>query len=434
MKEQINKLIKKYFQKNFPKQKFLPGHTFIPSSRKVFDEREMQLMTEAVLDGWWTEGRFSQQFEQRLAKWLGSKFCITTNSGSSANLLALTALTSLKLGERRLKKGDEVITLAANFPTTVNPIIQNNLKPVFVDIDLGIYNINIKGLKKAISKKTKAIFIPHTLGNPFNLTEVLKICQKYNLWLIEDNCDSLGSLYKRKKTGAFGHLSTLSFYAAHHATTGEGGAVCTDDPLLKRIIISLRDWGRDCWCRTGHDNTCGKRFAWQLGDLPYGYDHKFIYSEIGYNLKLTDMQAALGVAQLDKLDSFIQKRQKNFDFLYNKLKHLKKYFILPQKEKFSQPSWFGFPLTLTEKCSFKREDLLRYLDRYKIGIRLLFGGNIIRQPYFKDYQIKYRKVGNLENTDKTMRDTFWLGIYPGLGQKELSFIVQKLEDFIKQND
>lgn len=434
MNLKLKKLIKENFDKNFTDKKFIPGQTPIPASGKVFNEREIELMVEAVLDGWWTEGRFNQQFEKKLAKWLGRKFCAVTNSGSSANLLALTALTSFRLGKRRLKKGDEIITVAAAFPTTVNPIIQNNLVPVFVDICLRTYNVDPEQVKKAISKKTKAVFLAHTLGNPFDINEILRICQKYNLWLIEDNCDALGSLYKRKKTGTFGNLSTQSFYPAHHITSGEGGAVLTDDPLLDKIIRSLRDWGRDCWCRTGHDNTCKKRFSWQLGDLPYGYDHKYIYSEIGYNLKNTDIEAALGLAQLEKLSGFIKKRRENFEFLYKELKKIDDYFILPKKERFSQPSWFGFPLTLEDNCPFLREDLLKYLNKYKIGTRLLFGGNIIKQPYFKNYQIKFKKIGNLKNTDKTAKDAFWIGVYPGLDKEKLSFVVKKFEDFIKKYD
>jgi CDP-6-deoxy-D-xylo-4-hexulose-3-dehydrase len=428
----LKKLIKENFGKNFTEGKFIPGQTPIPASGKVFNEREIELMVEAVLDGWWTEGRFNQEFEKKLASWLGRRFCAVTNSGSSANLLALTALTSFKLGKGRLKKGDEVIAVAAAFPTTVNPIIQNNLTPVFVDIDLGTYNVNIEQLKKAISKKTKAIFLAHTLGNPFNLNEILRICQKHNLWLIEDNCDALGSLYKRRKTGTFGHLSTQSFYPAHHITTGEGGAVLTDNPLLDKIVRSLRDWGRDCWCRTGHDNTCKRRFSWQLGDLPAGYDHKYIYSEIGYNLKNTDIEAALGLAQLKKIDGFIKRRRENFNFLYKNLEQFRDYFILPQTEKFSQPSWFGFLITLKDNCPFSREDLLKYLNKYKIGTRLLFGGNITKQPYFKNYRIKFRKVGPLENTDKIMKDTFWIGIYPGLNREKLSFVINVFTNFFKK--
>lgn len=430
MRLDFNILIKKHYQSNFSSKKFIPGKTFIPASGKVFNEKEFKKMVEAVLDGWWTEGRFNQEFEEKLAKWIGRKFCITVNSGSSANLLALAALTSFRLGDRRLQKGEEVITVAAGFPTTINPIIQNNLKPVFVDIDLRTYNANVEQIKRAISKRTRAIFLAHTLGNPFCLNEIIEICEKYNLFLIEDNCDALGSVYKRKKTGSFGYISTQSFYPAHHITMGEGGALLTDDILLDRIIRSLRDWGRDCWCRTGCDNTCGKRYSWKFKSLPV-YDHKYTYSEIGYNLKITDMQAALGVAQLNKLDKFIQKRKENFDFLYERLQDFKDCLILPEIEKFSQPSWFGFPITLKDNCSFLREDLLKYLDEYKIGIRLLFGGNIIKQPYFNNYKIKFRKIGNLKNTDKVMRNAFWLGVYPGLNRERLDFIVKKIGDFIK---
>lgn len=431
MDSKLKALIKEYWQKKFAPRKFISGETSIPVSGKGFNEKEMQMMMEAVLDGHWTEGRFNQEFEQKLAKWIGVKFCITVNSGSSANLLAISALTSFRLGEKRLKKGDEVITTAVAFPTTINPIIQNNLIPVFVDVDLAACNASIDQIKKAISKKTKAIFLAHTLGNPFNLDGVTKLCKKHKLWLIEDNCDALGSIYKNKKTGSFGHIATQSFYPAHHITMGEGGALLTNDPVIDKIIRSMRDWGRDCSCRTGQDNACGKRFSWQKGDLPCGYDHKYIYSEIGYNLKITDMQAALGLAQLEKLDKFIQKRIENFDFLYKKMQGFDDYFILPKAENFSQPSWFGFPLTLKNGCSFSREDLLQYLNQYKIGIRLLFGGNIIKQPYFKNYKIKFRKIGSLINTDLVMKNSFWLGVYPGLGQQELNFIIKVFNDFLK---
>lgn len=431
MNKKLEQEIKKKYHEKFGIKKFIPGITSIPASGKIFDEKEMMAMCEAVLDGWWTEGRFASEFEKKLAKWLGRKYCLAVNSGSSANLLAISALTSFRLGKRRLKKGDEVITVAAGFPTTVNPIIQNNLVPVFVDIDLKTYNANTAQIKKAInSGRTKAIFLAHTLGNPFNLEEIGKLCQKHKLWLIEDNCDALGSIYKNKKTGSFGQISTQSFYPAHHITMGEGGALLTDDPLLAKIAASIRDWGRDCWCRTGQDNTCGKRFSWQLGELPYGYDHKYVYSEIGYNLKITDMQAALGVAQLEKLDSFIKKRRANFDFLFKKLQIFSDCFILPSAEKASQPSWFGFLITLKNNCPFSREDLLKYLNQHKIGTRLLFAGNIIKQPYFQNYQIDYRVVGDLKNTDLVMKNTFWLGVYPGLGKEELNFVAQKIKDFI----
>lgn len=433
IEEQIRKKIQKYFQEKFGNNggSFIPGQTPILASGKIFDEKEMQLMVEAVLDGWWTEGRFNQEFEQKLAQWIGRKYCITVNSGSSANLLALTALTSFKLGDRRLKKNDEVITVAAGFPTTINPIVANNLRIVFIDVDLGTYNANVNQIEKAISKKTKAIFLAHTLGNPIALNEISKICRQNNLWLIEDNCDALGSVYGGRKTGSFGHIATQSFYPAHHITMGEGGALLTDDPLLKKIIVSLRDWGRDCHCHTGHDNTCKKRYCYQLGSLPYGYDHKYIYSEIGYNMKITDMQAALGVVQLDKLDDFIQKRKNNFNFLYKEISNLEDYFILPRSESLSQPSWFGFLITLRNNCFFSREELLRYLDKYKISTRLLFAGDIIKQPYFKNNQIKFRKISNLKNTDKIMNDSFWIGVYPGLNQEKLDFVIEKFNDFAR---
>lgn len=419
-------------QNKITKKKFVAGETLVPVSGKVFNEKEIKLMTEAVLDCHWTEGRFNAEFEEKLAKYLDRKFCITVNSGSSANLLAISALTSFRLGEKRLKKGDEVITVAAAFPTTINPIIQNNLTPVFVDVDLGSYNANIEQIKKAISKKTKAIFLAHTLGNPFDFGEILKICKKHNLWLIEDNCDALGSIYKNKKTGSFGHIATQSFYPAHHITMGEGGAILTNDEMLNKIIRSMRDWGRDCACRTGQDNACGKRFEHQFGDLPCGYDHKYIYSEIGYNMKITDIQAALGVAQLQKLDNFVVKRRKNFDFLYQKMQAFSDYFILPEAEKYSAPSWFGFILTLKNNCLFSREDLLKYLNEHKIGTRLLFGGNILKQPYFKNYKIKFRKIGSLANTDLIMKNTFWLGVYPGIGEQELNFVAKTFDNFFKK--
>lgn len=432
-----NAIINEY-KKRFPKRKFIPSQTAAPVSGKVFNEREILMMVEAVLDGHWTEGRFCKKFEEELAEFLGVKFCSMVNSGSSANLLALSAMTSFRLPpERRLKKGDEVVATAASFPTTVNPIIQNSLIPVFVDIDLGTYNINIKNLEKAISKKTKAIFIAHTLGNPFNLDEIMKLRKKYNLWLIEDNCDALGSKYKGKYTGSFGDISTLSFYPAHHITTGEGGAILTSNPLLYKIVRSMRDWGRDCWCPTGRDNTCGKRFEWKLGDLPKGYDHKYIYSEIGYNLKSTDLQGALGLAQMGKLPDFIKKREENFDYLYNAFKKFEKYFILPQWEKNAQPSWFGFLLTLKDSAKFSREDLLKFLNERKIATRLLFAGNITKQPYFTDRNVgdvgnvNYRIAGDLKNTNYIMNNTFWLGVYPGLDKEMLKYIIKGFEEFLK---
>ena len=433
MEKDTRKSIVSEYKKRFPRKRFIPGKTPVPVSGKVFDEKEILNMVEAVLEGHWTDGKHVQEFENKLTGLIGRKFCATVNSGSSANLVALSALTSVKLPkEMRLKAGDEVITVAAGFPTTVNPIIKNNLVPVFVDVDLGTYDANVRELKKAISKKTKAIFLAHTLGNPFNIDEIMKLCQKYNLWLIEDNCDALGSKYAGRYTGTFGHISTLSFYPAHHITTAEGGAIFTDTPILNKVIKSIRDWGRDCWCPTGKDNTCGKRFEWKLGDLPYGYDHKYIYSEIGYNLKMTDIQAALGLAQLDKLNEFIEKRKDNFDYLYQAFQKFEKYFILPKWEKKAEPDWFGFLLTVKKSTGFSREDLTRFLNERKIGTRLLFAGNIIRQPYFKNYKIKYRTVGELKNTDIVMNSTFWIGVYPGLNKEMLEYTLKCFEEFLER--
>lgn len=426
-----NNLIQE-FKDKFPPKEFVPGESPVPVSGKVFDEQEILEMTEAVLDGWWTEGRFTKEFEEKLANFLGLKFCSLVNSGSSANLLVLTALTSFRIPEeKRLKKGDEVITTAASFPTTINPIIQNGLMPVFVDVELGNYNAKLENIKNAVSKKTKAIFLAHTLGNPYEVEELKNFCDKNNLWLIEDNCDALGSKYNGKLTGTFGHLSTLSFYPAHHITMGEAGAVLTNDSLLNKIVRSLRDWGRDCFCPTGRDNTCTKRFEQQHGDLPAGYDHKYVYSEIGYNLKTTDPQAALGLAQLNKLQQFIQKRKENFNYLYQALKKFDDKFILPAWDKKSEPSWFGFLLTIKDGAGFERKDLLKFLESKKIHTRLLFAGNIIRQPYFKNYKIDYRVSGDLKNTDKVMNDTFWIGVYPGINKEMLGFVIKSFKEFLK---
>lgn len=404
----------------------------MPVSGKVFDEKEMVNAVEAVLDGWWTEGRFSEQFESKLSYWLGVKQAILVNSGSSANLLAISALTSVKLGAKKLNPGDEVITVATSFPTTVNPIIQNKLVPVFVDVDLGYYNANVEEIKKAISPKTRAIFLAHTLGNPFDLDAIAAICKEHDLWLIEDNCDALGSLYNGKYTGTFGHIATCSFYPAHHITLGEGGALLTNDEILAKIIRSMRDWGRDCWCRTGNDNTCGMRFGWQLGDLPYGYDHKYIYSEIGYNLKVTDIQAALGAAQLEKLPDFVAKRKANFKTLYNALKKFEDFFILPKWLDNMDPSWFGFLITIKEGVSFDRDTLVQFLKDKQIATRYLFAGNIIKQPYFIDNKIEYRVVGDLKNTNLIMNNTFWIGVFPGLTTEMMEYMVKCFEEFISE--
>ncbi|MDQ2100458.1 MAG: lipopolysaccharide biosynthesis protein RfbH [Tychonema bourrellyi B0820] len=372
-------------------------------------------------------GRYAAEFEQRFAEWMGVKHCLLVNSGSSANLLALSALTSPKLGDKRLQPGDEVITVAAGFPTTVNPIFQNQLVPVFLDVKLPTYDIDTDQLEAAFSPRTRAIMVAHTLGNPFNLEAVMAFAQKHDLWVIEDNCDAVGSLYQGKKTGTFGHLSTASFYPAHHMTMGEGGAVLTNDTRLKKIVESFRDWGRDCWCPPGVDNTCGKRYGWQLGDLPSGYDHKYTYSHVGYNLKMTDMQAAVGCAQLDKLPEFVAKRRHNFEFLHQQLQDLQDVLVLPEAAPNSEPSWFGFLLSVRENAPFTRNALVQYLEEKRIGTRLLFGGNLVRQPLYQGLQ--YRVVGKLANTDMVMYSAFWLGVFPGLTEEMLSYVVSTIREF-----
>lgn len=435
MNKNLEREIKKEYQKRFGTEKFIPGDSQILTSGRIFDEKEMIAMTEAVLEGWWTEGRFASEFEKKFAKWIGCNYCVTTTSGSSANLLALAALTSYELGDQKIKRGDEVITIAASFPTTVNPIIIYGLVPVFVDVDLATYNIKIIDLKKAIRHgRTKAIFIPHNLGNPFSLDEVKKICQKHKLWLIEDNCDALASRYQNKYTGSFGDLATCSFYAGHHMAMGEGGAVVTNNKILAKIVRSIRDWGRDCHCKTGHDNACGKRFRWKLGDLPYGYDHKFIFSEIGYNLKLTDIQAVLGLTQLEKLPLFTKIRERNFNWLNKKFKKFEKFFILPENQTQSNPSWFGFVLTLKENCPFSRAELINFLESHKIATRLVLAGNLTKQPYFKNYQIKYRQIGKLTNTDIIMNRSFWFGLYQGINEPQLNYIYKIFKEFLAKYD
>jgi CDP-4-dehydro-6-deoxyglucose reductase, E1 len=429
LRSQILGLVAEYHQEAFPSKEFIPGTSAVPVSGKVFDATELKYLVDASLDFWLTTGRFAAEFERKLADWMGVKHCALVNSGSSANLVALSALTSTLLGDRRLLPGDEVITVAAGFPTTVNPIFQNQLIPVFVDIKLPNYDIDITQLEAALSPKTKAIMIAHTLGNPFNLTEVMAFADRHNLWVIEDNCDALGSTYQGKKTGTFGHISTLSFYPAHHITMGEGGAVLTNDSKLKKIIESFRDWGRDCWCNPGVDNSCNKRFGWQLGDLPSGYDHKYTYSHVGYNLKLTDMQAAVGLAQLDKLPQFIEQRRKNFDFLYQQLQGLEDVLILPEATTDSEPSWFGFILSVRDTADFTRNELVQHLEKNLIATRLLFGGNLIRQPAYKD--LNYRVIGDLSNTDRVMNNAFWIGLYPGLTEEMLKYTASILRQFCR---
>jgi CDP-4-dehydro-6-deoxyglucose reductase, E1 len=409
-------------------QPFVPGRTPVPPSGKVIGARELELLVESSLDGWLTTGRFNDAFERKLGQYLGRKHVRTTNSGSSANLVAMTALTSHLLGDRALKPGDEVITVAAGFPTTVNPTLQNGLVPVFVDISLPTYNIDPEQIEAAVSPRTRAIMIAHTLGNPFDLDAVMDVAQRHNLWVIEDCCDALGATYRDRKVGTFGHIGTLSFYPAHHITMGEGGAVFTDDDILRRAIESIRDWGRDCYCAPGRDNTCGKRFKWQLGDMPAGYDHKYTYSHLGYNLKITDMQAAVGLAQLDRIEGFVEMRRQNFRYLRERLEPLADRLLLPHATPNSDPSWFGFAMTLKPHVTRTRDQLTAHLDRHKIGTRLLFAGNLTRQPYFRGRP--HRVSGTLENSDLVMARTFWIGVYPGLTSEMLDFSASKIEQFL----
>ena len=429
--QKILKLTEEYSHYHFEKNDFIENISNIPVSGKCIGKEELKNMVEASLDGWLTTGRFNDEFQKNLSAFLGIKCLLTVNSGSSANLVAFSTLTSSKLKERAIKKGDEIITVAASFPTTVNPIIQFGAIPVFLDIKIPTYNIDESLIEESITSKTKAIMIAHTLGNPFNVKKIKEICDKYNLWLIEDTCDALGSKYNNQLVGTFGDLATLSFYPAHHITMGEGGAVFTNSIKLKRIAESFRDWGRDCYCEPGKDNTCNKRFDWQLGDLPYGYDHKYTYSHMGYNLKITDMQAACGLAQLDKLENFIKLRKSNYDFLHKNLRELEEFIILPEAEKNSDPSWFGFPISLRENNKFNRNDFLKYLDKNKIGTRLLFSGNLTKQPYMKE--IEYKIHGDLKNTDFVMRNTFWIGLYPGLSNYHLDYSIKNFKNFFKKN-
>lgn len=430
LRQQIAELVERYAALQLTPAAFEAGRDAVPPSGKVIGAGELKNMTEAVLDGWLTTGRFNQAFEKRLARYLGRRGVLTTNSGSSANLLAFSALTSPRLGDRAIRKGDEVIGVAAGFPTTVNPILQFGAVPVFVDIELGTYNIDPALIEAAIGPRTKAIMLAHTLGNPFNLKVVRELCDRYGLWLIEDCCDALGATYEGRQVGGFGDLGTLSFYPAHHITMGEGGAVFTDSPLLKRIVESFRDWGRDCYCAPGEDNTCGKRFCWQLGDLPEGYDHKYTYSHLGYNLKITDMQAACALAQMDRLDDFIAARKRNFAWLSERLAGCAEQLILPHATPGSEPSWFGFPLTLRDGCGIERVGLLRHLDEQRVGTRLLFAGNLTRQPYMQGQQ--YRVSGELTVTDKVMRDTFWIGLWPGLTEDHLEHAARSLETYVRR--
>ena len=428
--EIFDKVKELYRNRNSEEKKFSPSETYVNYAGRVYDEHEMVSLVDSALDFWLTSGRFTDQFQKEFSNFFKVKHSILCNSGSSADLLAISSLTSPKLGTRQLKVEDEVITVASGFPTTVNGIIQNNLVPVFLDVELGTYNIDVTHLEEAISPKTKAIMIAHTLGNPFNLDEVMRVAKKHNLWVIEDSCDALGSTYDGKLVGTFGNLATFSFYPAHHITMGEGGAVITNDSRLKTIVESFRDWGRDCWCDPGKENTCGKRFAWELGSLPFGYDHKYMYSHIGYNLKATDMQAAVGVEQLKKVNTFIEKRKYNFQRLLAGLQKHEDKFILPLATPKSDPSWFGFLLTVREDAGFNRSDIVEYLEQHKIATRMLFGGNLLRQPAYQN--ISHRVVGELKNADIIMTNTFWIGVYPGIDDARLEYILQQFDNFFKQ--
>ena len=424
LRAQIRELVREYTEARWPETAFEPGTTPVPVSGKVFDGDEVTSLVDASLDFWLTTGRFAAEFEREFASWMGVRSCTLVNSGSSANLLALSALTSPQLGERRLHPGDEVITTATGFPTTVNPIVQNQLVPVFLDVDIPTYNVATEHLEEAVTPRTRAIMLAHTLGNPFDLDRIMEVARANDLWVIEDTCDAVGSQYRDQTVGTFGDLATVSFYPAHHITMGEGGAVLTKRPALRKLVESFRDWGRDCWCAPGEANTCGKRFDWQLGDLPHGYDHKYTYTHIGYNLKLTDMQAAVGVAQLGKLPGFVATRRRNFEGLYERLLPFEDRLILPAATPGANPSWFGFPITVRQGAGIGREDLIQQLEAAKIGTRLLFGGNLLRQPAYLD--VEHRVVGSMDRADQVMRDTLWLGVHPGLGEVHLDHIAETI--------
>jgi len=425
LREEILQLVEQYCAETFAARAFVPGETNVPVAGRVFDGAEMRLLVDSALDFWLTTGRFADRFEHEFARWLGIRECVLVNSGSSANLLAVSALTSPKLGDRRLLPGDEVITVAAGFPTTVNPIYQNGLVPVYVDVTVPTYNVDVSQLDAALSPRTRAVMLAHTLGNPFDLEAVGGFAKRHGLWLIEDCCDAVGSTYRGRKVGTFGDLATTSFYPAHHMTMGEGGSVLTNQPMLRTLVESFRDWGRDCWCAPGKDNTCGKRFDWQLGELPFGYDHKYTYSHIGYNLKLTDMQAAIGVAQLQKLDGFIETRRRNAAALAEGLRHLEEFFVLPQATPGAEPSWFGFPLAVRPEAPFTRNQVIRHLEERKIATRLLFGGNLTRQPAYEG--CAHRIVGDLANTDFVMNQVFWIGVFPGISGPMVDYTLEAFQ-------
>jgi CDP-6-deoxy-D-xylo-4-hexulose-3-dehydrase len=424
LRDEIHTLVAEYYREAFPRREFEPGRSAVPVSGRVFDEDDLQHLVDASLDFWLTTGRFADQFERAFARRVGVREARLVNSGSSANLIAISALTSPTLGDRQLKPGDEVITVAAGFPTTVNPILQNQLVPVFVDIEPGTWNVDVSQLEAALSPRTRALIFAHTLGNPFNAAAVQQFARLHNLWLVEDCCDALGATFDRQGVGTFGDIATFSFYPAHHITMGEGGCVVTEKPALAKLIESFRDWGRDCWCAPGKDNTCGKRFDWELGTLPCGYDHKYTYSHIGYNLKVTDMQAAVGVSQLKKLDGFIAARRANFARLREALSAHQDVFLLPERTPGSEPSWFGFPVAVRPESGLKRDFITRSLDQRRIGTRLLFGGNLVRQPAYKD--ANFRVVGDLKNSDYVMNNVFWVGVYPGLDDEMMDYLAASL--------
>ncbi|PUU88935.1 MAG: CDP-6-deoxy-D-xylo-4-hexulose-3-dehydrase [Halanaerobium sp.] len=430
LRKEILEKVKELHREEQKEESFELGKDTIPFAARVFDEKEKVSLVDSSLDFWLTTGRYAEEFEAEFADFMDQRYCSLVNSGSSANLVALSALTSDKLEDRKLKAGDEVITVAAGFPTTVNPIVQNKLVPVFVDVELGTYNIKVSELEKALSDKTKAIMLAHTLGNPFNLKAVTEFAEEHDLYLIEDCCDAVGTTYDGEMVGTFGDFATVSFYPAHHMTMGEGGAVLTNNPVYKKLAVSFRDWGRDCYCEPGANNTCGRRFSMQFGDLPYGYDHKYVYSHVGYNLKVTDMQAAVGVEQLKKLPDFIEARKENFKKLYKGIKKFEEYLILPEAEENSDPSWFAFPLSVRENDKFTKNELVNYLEENKVMTRQLFAGNLTRQPAYRN--VEYRVIGDLANTDYIMNNTFFIGVYPGLDDQKIEYIIQQFADFFDE--